>query len=132
MRNGLRNLFLAGSLAAFTLALSASSASAGILVKSAPDCSPKPASQAFARWGDTAQYNLAPGGSFEAGTASWSLSGRASMVSGNEPWKVAGAGHSRSLKLPPGASATSPRSASGSSTPPSGSSRRTTAPCSPR
>ena len=108
MRNGLRNLFLAGSLAAFTLALSASSASAGILVKSAPDCSPKPSSQPFARWGDTAQYNLAPGGSFEAGTASWSLSGRASMVSGNEPWKVAGAGHTRSLKLPPGASATSP------------------------
>ena len=108
MRHSLRNLFLAGSLAAFTLALSASSASAGILVKSAPDCSPKPTSQAFARWGDTAQYKLAPGGSFEAGTASWSLAGRASMVSGNEPWKVAGVGHTRSLKLPPGASATSP------------------------
>ena len=108
MRHSLRNLFLAGSLAAFTLALSASSASAGILVKSAPHCSPTPTSQAFARWGDTAQYKLAPGGSFEAGTASWSLSGRASMVSGNEPWKVAGAGHTRSLKLPPGASATSP------------------------
>jgi hypothetical protein len=99
---------VAGSLAALTLALSATSASAGILVKSAPDCSPKPASQVFARWGDSSQYNLAPGGSFEAGAAAWSLSGRASVVSGNEPWKVAGAGHTRSLKLPPGASATSP------------------------
>ena len=108
MRNGLRGLFVASSLAVFALALSASSASAGLLVKSAPDCSPKPTTQPFARWGDTGQYNLAPGGSFEAGSASWSLSGRASMVTGNEPWKVAGAGHTRSLKLPPGASATSP------------------------
>jgi len=108
MGKGLRNLVLAGSLAALTLALSAPSASAGILVKSAPDCSPKPASQVFARWGDSSQYNLAPGGSFEAGAAAWSLSGKASIVSGNEPWKVAGAGHTRSLKLPPGASATSP------------------------
>src|SRR6185503_10412987 len=84
MRNGLRSLFVASSLAVFALALSASSASAGLLVKSAPDCSPKPTTQPFARWGDTGQYNLAPGGSFEAGSASWSL------------------------KLPPGASATSP------------------------
>jgi hypothetical protein len=108
MGKGLRNLVVAGSLAALTLALSATIASAGILVKSAPDCSPKPASQVFARWGDSSQYNLAPGGSFEAGAAAWSLSSRASVVSGNEPWKVAGAGHTRSLKLPPGASATSP------------------------
>jgi hypothetical protein len=42
-------------------------------VKSAPDCSPKPASQVFARWRDSSQYNLAPGGSFEAGAAAWSL-----------------------------------------------------------
>ena len=108
MGRGLRNLVVAGSLAALTLALGASSASAGILVKSAPDCSPKPASQVFARWGDSSQYNLAPGGSFEAGAAAWSLSGGASIVTGNEPWKVAGSGHTRSLELPPGASATSP------------------------
>jgi len=108
MHNGLRNLFIAGSLAVLTLAMSATSASAGVLVKSAPDCTPQPTSQPFARWGDTSPYNLAPGGSFEAGTPSWSLSGGASMASGNEPWKVAGAGHTRSLKLPPGARATSP------------------------
>jgi hypothetical protein len=47
------------------------------------------------------------GGSFEAGKAPWQLSG-ASIVTGNEPWKVSGAGDSRSLRLPPGASATSP------------------------
>jgi len=108
MRRGLRNFFIAGSLAALTMTIGATSASAGILVKSAPDCTPKPATQPFAPWGDSSQYNLAPGGSFEAGTQSWSLSGKASTVSGNEPWKVAGTSHSRSLKLPPGASATSP------------------------
>ena len=53
-------------------------------------------------------YNLVPGGYFEAGAAAWSLSGGASVVSGNEPWKVAGAGHSRSLKLTAGRGATSP------------------------
>jgi hypothetical protein len=107
MRNGLRSFCIAGSLAILALAMSASSASAGILVKDAPDCTPKPTTQPFAPWGDYSQYNLAPGGSFEPGTQGWSLSGGASTVSGNEPWKVSGAG-SRSLKLPPGASATSP------------------------
>ena len=58
--------------------------------------------------GDTTQYWLAPGGDFEAGSKSWSLSGRASLVSGNEPWKLAGSDDTRSLRLPPGASATSP------------------------
>ena len=108
MRTVLRNFFIAGSLAVLILAMGASSASAGLLVKDAPDCSPQPTSKPFAPWGDTADYNLAPGGSFERGTQSWSLSGKASVVSGNEPWKVAGAGDSRSLSLPPGASATSP------------------------
>jgi hypothetical protein len=107
MRTVIRTFSIAGSLAVLILGLGASSASAGLLVKDAPDCTPKPTSQPFLPWGDSSQYNLAPGGSFEAGTQSWSLSGKASLVSGNEPWKVAGAG-SRSLKLPPGASATSP------------------------
>jgi invasion protein IalB len=108
MRRGLHIFLMTVALAVLALAMSASTASAGLLVKDAPDCKPKPTSQPFAPWGDSSQYNLAPGGSFESGTQSWSLSGRASTVSGNEPWKVAGAGHTRSLKLPPGASATSP------------------------
>ena len=108
MRRGLRNIFVVVALAMVATAMSASTASAGLLVKDAPDCSPKPTSQPFLPWGDSSQYNLAPGGAFEPRTESWSLSGRASVVSGNEPWKVAGAGHTRSLKLPPGASATSP------------------------
>lgn len=39
--------------------------------------------QAFAAFGDTADYAFAPGGSFEHGTAGWSLNG-AAVVSGNE------------------------------------------------
>jgi hypothetical protein len=108
MRNRLRIILLAASLAVVALAAGAPSASAGLLVESAPDCTPKPTTQPFAPWGDSTQYNLAPGGAFEGGAGSWSLSGGASLVSGNEPWKVAGASHSRSLRLPPGATATSP------------------------
>jgi hypothetical protein len=108
MRNRLRTIFVAASLAVVALAAGAPSASAGVLVKSAPDCSPQPTSQPFARWGDNALYELAPGGAFESGSPSWSLSGGASVVSGNETYKVHGAGDLRSLKLPPGASATSP------------------------
>jgi hypothetical protein len=101
-------IFVAASLAVVALAAGAPSASAGLLVESAPDCTPKPTTQPFAQFGDSTQYNLAPGGSFEGGAGSWSLSGGASLVSGNEPWKVAGASHTRSLRLPPGATATSP------------------------
>ena len=108
MRNRLRITFVAAALAVTALAAGAPSASAGLLVKSAPDCTPKPTTQPFAPWNDDAQYNLAPGGSFEGGAGSWSLTGGASLVSGNEPWKVNNGGDSRSLRLPPGATATSP------------------------
>ena len=109
MPNRLRTSLIAASIAAASLAVGAPSASAGLLVKAAPDCSPKPTSAAFSKVdGDSTQYWLAPGGDFEAGSASWTLGGRASIVSGNEPWKLAGSDDSRSLRLPPGASATSP------------------------
>ncbi len=108
MSNRLRTALIAASVAVVSLGAMAPSASAGLLVASAPDCTPKPTTQPFKPWGDTTQYNLAPGGSFEGGAGSWSLSGGASLVSGNEPWKVAGATHGRSLRLPPGATATSP------------------------
>jgi hypothetical protein len=107
MRIRLRSLLLVAVVGTVVLAASAPAANAGVLVASAPDCSPKPTSKPFAPWGDTGDYNLSPGGAFEPSGPSWKLSG-ASFVSGNEPWKVNGAGDSRSLRLPPGASATSP------------------------
>jgi len=108
MRTRLRTTLIAASVAAAALAAGAPSASAGILVASAPNCTTPVTSQAFRSVdGDTSAYELVPGGNFEAGAKSWSLSGNASVVSGNEPWNVNGGGL-RSLKLPPGASATSP------------------------
>jgi hypothetical protein len=62
----------------------------------------------FMRWLDPLPYTLLPGGDFESGAAGWKLSGGAKVVDGNEPFHVAGGG-SKSLLLPAGSSATSPK-----------------------
>jgi len=98
---------LAAAVATAALAVGAPAANAGVLVASAKHCSPQPTTKAFAAWGDSLDYQLAPGGSFEAGDEAWSLD-RASLDAENEPWKVHGATDERSVKLAPGASATSP------------------------
>jgi hypothetical protein len=66
-------------------------------------------SQPFARWGDTKNYVLVPGGSFESGAAGWKLSGGAKVVSGNEPFYVRSTADRYSLYLPAGSSVTSPQ-----------------------
>jgi hypothetical protein len=86
----------------------AAPASAGVLTKSATDCDAPVTSQPFARFGDNAYYKLVPGGSFEKGTAGWTLSGGAKIVSGNEPYRVRSASDTHSLYLPAGSSAVSP------------------------
>lgn len=86
-----------------TLLAIAPSANAGILVKSATNCTTPTLEQPFARWGDSSTYMLAPQGSFETGTGSWSLS-KASVVSGNESYNVGGSG-SHSLQIQSGGSA---------------------------
>jgi hypothetical protein len=103
----LRTAVLVTAVSTVLLAASAPAANAGLLVASAKNCSPQPTSKPFAPWGDTLDYQIAPGGAFEVGDEAWSLKG-ASLVSENEPWKVHGATDKRSVKLPPGASATSP------------------------
>jgi hypothetical protein len=103
----LHRTVLAAVVATAALAIGAPSANAGLLVAEATNCSPQPTIKAFAAWGDNLDYQLAPGGSFEVGDQAWSLN-RASLVAENEPWKVHGATDKRSVKLPPGASATSP------------------------
>ena len=107
MSTRIRRHLVAFTVAVAALAASAPSASAGLLVESAKNCVSGPISNPFTPWGDGANYELAPGGAFEAGQPSWQLS-RASIVNENEPWKVHGAGDTRSVKLPPGATATSP------------------------
>jgi hypothetical protein len=61
----------------------------------------------FAQFGDGNTYFGFKNNGFESGSYGWSLTGGAYVGSGNEPWFVNGSG-SRSLVLPPGASATSP------------------------
>jgi hypothetical protein len=65
-------------------------------------------SKVFAPWGDTANYALVPGGSFESGTPAWAMSRGAKVVSGNETFYVRSESDSRSLYLPSGSSALSP------------------------
>jgi hypothetical protein len=108
MKIRLHRTLLAAAVATAAFAVGAPAANAGLLVASAPDCSPKPTTKAFAGFGDQTDYNLAPGGDFEGVGPQWKLSGGASIVAENEPYKVHSAGDRRSVKLPPGASATSP------------------------
>jgi hypothetical protein len=73
----------------------------------APSCAATPSGGApvFQAWGDPADYVLAGGGSFEAGSASWSLSGGAATAAGNDALGLTDG--TQSLTLPAGASATS-------------------------
>lgn len=63
----------------------------------------------FKRFGDPARYVLVPDGGFERRARGWSLAGGARVVAGNEPYHVGSRRDRRSLRLPAGASATSPR-----------------------
>ncbi|MEA2436471.1 MAG: hypothetical protein QOF65_1027 [Thermoleophilaceae bacterium] len=81
-------------------------ASAGVLVASAPSCDNGATSQPFAQWGDSNNYFLAPGGNFESGAAGWTLNG-ARVVADQEPWQVDGGG-SHALVVPAGRSVVSP------------------------
>jgi hypothetical protein len=82
-------------------------ASAGLLVASAPSCDNGSTSQPFAQWGDGNNYFLAPGGNFENGGAGWTLNG-ARVASDQEPWRVAGDNGSHALVVPAGHSVVSP------------------------
>jgi hypothetical protein len=71
-------------------------------------CNSNTLSQIFAPWGDPSNYELAPGGDFEAGSAAWALSNGAAIVNGSEPFAVTGSLGGSALSLPAGASAISP------------------------
>lgn len=70
-------------------------------------CGNQPESQPFTPWHDNNEYTPVPGGSFEAGSAPWLLSGGAATVPGNETFYVGSSTDSTSLSLPAGSSATS-------------------------
>jgi hypothetical protein len=107
MHGLLRKTLVIALVAAAGTAFAAAPASAGVLVKSAPNCNSTDIAQPFTRWGDNANYFLAPGGDFENGTAGWGLSGGARVVADNEPWNVSGDGDG-ALQIPAGATVTTP------------------------
>jgi hypothetical protein len=84
----------------------AAPAHAGILTTSATDCNDGALTQPFARYGDSAEYKSV--GTFEDGTAGWTLTGGAKVVAGNETAHVSDAADSHSLALPAGSTATTP------------------------
>jgi hypothetical protein len=72
-------------------------------------CSTPSVSTPFAQFGDTSNYFLVPGGSFEGSAAQvgWTLSG-AQLTPGNEPYDVGGQSDDQSLTINSNGSATSP------------------------
>jgi hypothetical protein len=74
----------------------------------ASTCPPPPSPlQPFTPWNDQNDYVLSTGGSFEHGSAPWSLHGGAQVVSDQAPNKLDPATDSQALYLPAGSSATS-------------------------
>ena len=108
MHARMRRFLLAGCATVMASAAFTSSASAGVLTASANGCPSPEMSQPFKPWGDSANYFMPPGGSFEGSTAGWTLSGGARVVSGNEPWKVRSGADAKSMYLPIGSRLTSP------------------------
>jgi hypothetical protein len=102
-----RIALIAGLTGAALFAALPGSASAGVLVASAPSCDNGATSQPFAQFGDDNSYFLAPGGNFESGAAGWSLGG-ARVVGDQEPWRVAGDNGSHALSIGAGRSVVSP------------------------
>ena len=126
MNTRLLRLALAGAAALAAIAPASASAASGGLLGGTLKAVTGAVSQAttacdadavtaktFAPWLDQANYKAAPGGDFEAGSPSWTLTGGAKIVAGNASQQVGGAGDDSSLELPPGASATSPASCVG-------------------
>jgi hypothetical protein len=107
MGNKRARIALLAAIAAAAFAAVPGTASAGILVASAPTCDNGPDSQPFAQWGDANNYFLAPNGSFESGLGGWDLNG-AQAVADQEPWRVAGDSGSTALSIPAGRSVVSP------------------------
>jgi hypothetical protein len=70
-------------------------------------CTQPETSQPFALLADTADYWLAPGGSFESNSAAWTLT-KAAPVDDNEPYFVHGKGDEQALAIQPGGQAVSP------------------------
>ena len=100
-----RAFLLALLTCASVLALPASPAAGGVLVKTATGCTAPVIEQPFLRFGDSAYYTLVANGALEAGATDWTLS-KASVLTGNENYYVRSVKDPKSLYLHKGSSAT--------------------------
>lgn len=91
------------------VALAFSTSSEAALLPTAPRAVCNPTSQIFLPWGDTANYGLVPGASFEGSLRGWSLNG-AGVVADNESFQVGGASDSKALYIPAGVTVSTPPS----------------------
>jgi len=112
MRGSLMNIRIRATLVAIfslvTVALTAPLAAQANLLSILPgSCGNEVESQPFARWGDYNNYVSVTGGTFEPGSAAWTLAG-ARVEAGNESYYVNASTDRYSLSLPSGSSATSP------------------------
>ena len=96
----------AAVVAAATLAVSTLSSAPAQAATSLTSCGLRSTTKTLAALGDTADYYLAGGGSFEFGQIPWLLN-NASRVAGNEPWNVVPGFKASSLRIGPGGTAAS-------------------------
>jgi hypothetical protein len=90
---------LGASAAALAVIVGASAQAASQGSRSVVPCGRRVLSHPFAAFGDPRPYFRITNGGFEAGGASWTLGGGATVVAGNEPFHVGGAGDSHALRL---------------------------------
>jgi hypothetical protein len=107
-RPSLKRLLPALGVLAVALIGATNAQAAGELTSQAPSCDGRTLEQPFTRWLDPINYTLVPDGDLTAGGAGWQLSGGAEVVGENEPWYVHGGSTPAAVRLPQGASATTP------------------------
>ncbi len=77
-------------------------------VAAAHVCQPPPLVSPFAQWGDTSDYFLAPGGSFDGGTSGWVLNDAELSSGAGAGFNFGSISASGSVTIGAGGSATSP------------------------
>ena len=80
---------------------------AGLPAVAQAACPTTPVTNPFAQFGDSNDYSLLSGASFESGTTGWSLT-KAAVASGNESYKVRASTDAKSLVVQPTGIAVSP------------------------
>lgn len=100
--------FIARSLVATVLVASLGAVGAAGTVSAASACPARSSAPKFSQWGDQNLYFVAPQARFEGATGQWTRTGSAGVVAEQSPWRINGATDSKAMRLPAGASITSP------------------------